>query len=149
MMKPNTNTGTDIDANEAATTYTVYILRCEDGSLYTGITTDLDRRLQEHESRGPKAARYTRTHPVVGVEATWHAPDRASASAMEHRIKQLTRAQKLALIADSQGPATWSNPGAPRHRAVGDRPRPDATREEPQATPHSSHEADALAIFST
>lgn len=80
--------------------YTVYILRCEDGSLYTGITTDMERRLEEHRSGGPKAARYTRTHPVAALEATWPAPDRAAASALEYRIKRLSHAQKLALIAD-------------------------------------------------
>ena len=83
----------------AQASYTVYILRCEDGSLYTGITTDMARRLEEHKSRGPKAARYTRTHPVVGVEATWEAHDRATASALEYRIKRLSHAEKLELIA--------------------------------------------------
>ena len=79
--------------------YTVYILRCEDGSLYTGITTNMTRRLAEHMSRGPKAAKYTRTHPVAGVEATWEAFDRATASALEYRIKRLSRTEKLELIA--------------------------------------------------
>ena len=86
--------------------YTVYILRCEDGSLYTGITTDMARRLEEHMGRGPKAAKYTRTHPVVGVEATWEAPDRATASALEYRIKHLSRAEKLELIASAKTAST-------------------------------------------
>lgn len=85
---------------EVSNGYTVYILRCEDGSLYTGITTDMQRRLAEHLSAGPKAARYTRTHPVVALEASWPAPDRAAASALEYRIKRLSHAEKLALIAD-------------------------------------------------
>ena len=80
--------------------YTVYLLQCEDGSYYAGITTDMDRRLQEHLSGGPKAARYTRTHPVLGVAATWSAPDRATASRMEYRLKQLTHKQKAALAQD-------------------------------------------------
>ena len=82
--------------------YQVYIMRCEDGSLYTGITTDVARRFEEHRSRGPLAAKYTRTHPVVAVEATWEAADRAEASALEYRIKKMTRSQKLALIAESR-----------------------------------------------
>ena len=82
--------------------YQVYIMRCEDGSLYTGITTDVERRFKEHRSRGPLAAKYTRTHPVVAVEAVWEAADRAEASALEYRIKKLTRSQKLALIAESR-----------------------------------------------
>lgn len=80
--------------------YTVYILSCEDGSFYTGITTDMERRLAEHQGRGPKAARYTRTHPVVGIAATWEAPDRSAASALEYRIKRLSHAEKLELIAN-------------------------------------------------
>ena len=82
--------------------YQVYIMRCEDGSLYTGITTDVERRFEEHRSRGPRAAKYTRTHPVIAVEAVWDAPDRAEASALEYRIKRMTHAQKLALIEQSR-----------------------------------------------
>lgn len=91
-----------VSAECAQAPYTVYILRCEDGSLYTGITTDMTRRLREHMSRGPKAAKYTRTHPVVGIEATWEVPDRATASALEYRIKRLSHAEKLELIRESQ-----------------------------------------------
>ncbi len=80
--------------------YFVYILRCEDGSLYTGITTDVARRLDEHRSRGPKAARYTRTHPVVALEATWKMPNRATASRLEYRIKHLSREEKETLLAN-------------------------------------------------
>ena len=83
--------------------YYVYILRCEGGELYTGITTDLERRFAEHASGGPKAARYTRTHPPVRFEATWELPDRSSASALEYRIKRMTRAQKEKLIASGGG----------------------------------------------
>lgn len=78
-------------------TYQVYLLRCEDGSYYTGITTDAKRRYAEHLSQGPKAARYTRTHRVVALEATWEAADRAEASRIEYRIKRFTHAQKQAL----------------------------------------------------
>ena len=77
--------------------YFVYLLRCEDGSYYTGITTDIERRLKEHLSRGPKAARYTRTHPVVALAASWEALGRAQASRLEARVKQLTHRQKAAL----------------------------------------------------
>lgn len=76
----------------------MYVLRCEDGSFYTGIATDVERRFKEHRSRGPKAARYTRTHPPVALEAVWDAPDRSIASKLEFRIKQLSHAEKKALI---------------------------------------------------
>ena len=81
--------------------YFVYLLRCEGGELYAGITTDLERRFSEHASGGPKAARYTRTHPPVRFEATWELPDRSSASALEYRLKRMTHAQKEALIASA------------------------------------------------
>ncbi|MBQ9043932.1 MAG: GIY-YIG nuclease family protein [Eggerthellaceae bacterium] len=80
--------------------YHVYLLRCEGGELYAGITTDLERRFAEHASGGPKGARYTRTHPPVRYEATWDVPGRAAASALEYRLKRLTHAQKEAVAAD-------------------------------------------------
>ena len=80
--------------------YFVYLLRCEGGELYAGITTDLERRFAEHASGGPKGAKYTRTHPPVRFEASWEMPDKASASALEFRLKRLTHARKEAIAAD-------------------------------------------------
>ena len=74
----------------------VYIVRCSDGTLYTGITTDLTKRVIAHNSR--KGAKYTSTRtPVVLV---WSAPSetRSTASKEEWRIKQLSRQEKLTLI---------------------------------------------------
>lgn len=76
-------------------------MECADGSLYTGVTTDLGRRLKEHLSRGERCAKYTRSHVAVSMRAAWSAADRASASRLEYRIKALTRAQKLDLIEGS------------------------------------------------
>lgn len=78
--------------------YYVYIVRCEDASLYTGITTDVARRMAEHRSQAAPGAKYTRTRKVIALEALWKAPDRMAASTLEYRIKQLRRAQKLALV---------------------------------------------------
>lgn len=75
-----------------------YILRCGDGSLYSGITTDLPRRLREHTSGGKKAAKYTMRHAPVGFEAAWQSETRAEASRLEYRLKRLTKAEKEALI---------------------------------------------------
>ena len=74
----------------------VYLLRCADGSLYTGWTTDVERRLAAH--RAGTASRYTRTR--LPVELAWSRPhpDRAAAMREEARIKRLPRAAKLALI---------------------------------------------------
>ena len=76
--------------------WTVYILRCADGSLYTGITTDLTRRVKEHEEG--TGARYTHGRgPFQLVYQEFH-ENRAEASKREIAIKSLSRAKKLALI---------------------------------------------------
>lgn len=80
--------------------YFVYILRCADGSLYTGLTTEPERRLAEHQAGGKKGARYTRCRlPVEQVWLSAPLPDRASAGRLEWQIKQMTAKQKRALIA--------------------------------------------------
>ena len=81
--------------------YYVYILRCGDGCLYTGITTDMQRRLAEHSEGSGRGAKYTRSHGVERVEALWSTADRSLASRLEWRIKRLTRKQKQELIADN------------------------------------------------
>ncbi|HEY9481160.1 MAG TPA: GIY-YIG nuclease family protein [Candidatus Paceibacterota bacterium] len=82
-------------------TYHLYILRCSDDSLYTGITTDLDRRLAEHNgvaSAKGSGAKYTRSRRPVSLIYSKEYPDRSVASLEEARIKALSRAEKLALI---------------------------------------------------
>ena len=74
----------------------VYLLRCADGSLYTGWTTDVDRRLAVHQAG--KGARYTRARLPVELAAALPMPDRSAAMKEEARIKRLTRAQKLRLV---------------------------------------------------
>ena len=81
--------------------YYIYILRCMDDKLYTGITTDVKRRFEEHQQQKGKGARFTRSHKAETVEAVWSAADRSLASKLEYRIKSLSRKQKLALIADN------------------------------------------------
>ena len=76
--------------------WTVYLARCGDDTLYCGITTDVRRRVREH-NRGC-GARYTRTRtPVELVYAESH-PDRASASRREYEIKQMSRQEKDELV---------------------------------------------------
>ncbi len=77
--------------------YWVYILRCADGTLYTGITNDLARRIALHnDGRG---ARYTRGRGPVALLYREACPDRAAASRREYAIKRMSRADKLRLIA--------------------------------------------------
>ncbi|HRU98349.1 MAG TPA: GIY-YIG nuclease family protein [Ruminococcus sp.] len=80
--------------------YYVYIIKCKGGLLYTGITTDMERRFAEHSGRLAGGAKFTRSHPPESIEAVWSASDRSTASKLEYVIKQLTKAQKLELIAD-------------------------------------------------
>ena len=75
----------------------VYMLRCADGSLYTGITTDLPRRLAEHNGEGGLGARYTRSRRPVALVYSEPADHRAAASRREAAIKRLDRTRKLAL----------------------------------------------------
>ncbi len=80
------------------TDWRVYIIRCRDGTLYTGISTDVDRRLAEHKEGGPKAARYLRGRGPLKLILTLNACDRGTALKLERMIKRLSRAEKEALI---------------------------------------------------
>lgn len=78
--------------------YYTYILRCTDDSLYTGITTDISRRMSEHFSQNRKCAKYTRTHKPKQLEAVWQSDSRVLASKLEYRIKTLSKSDKEKLI---------------------------------------------------
>lgn len=71
----------------------LYLLECEDGSLYTGISTDVDRRLAEHLSG--KGARYTRAHPPRRLLASVLIGSRSEALKAELELKALPRVEKL------------------------------------------------------
>lgn len=76
--------------------YIVYMVRCRDDSLYTGITTDLERRLCEHNSG--KGAKYTRGRGPVELVYREAVPDKSTALCREAAMKKLTRRQKLELV---------------------------------------------------
>jgi len=80
----------------------VYILRCADGTLYTGATNDLGQRLERH--RTGEGARYTRSRLPVELVYAEFAPDRGAALRREHAVKRLGRAGKLALVAGARRP---------------------------------------------
>lgn len=80
----------------------VYMLRCGDGSLYTGCTNNLARRLAAHQSG--RGAKYTRSRPPVTLVYREELPDRSAALRREAAVKRLTHPQKMALIEErSQG----------------------------------------------
>lgn len=80
----------------ASAEWFVYLLECRDGALYCGITTDVDRRFEEHKAG--KGARYTRINPPKRIAARKSFPDRSSAARAEWKIKQLPRAKKLVAL---------------------------------------------------
>jgi len=78
----------------------VYYLRCADNSLYAGITTDLDRRLTEHNGCNKSGAKYTRVRRPVSMVYHEEHLDRKSASQREYQLKQLTKSQKEKLVSN-------------------------------------------------
>ena len=79
-----------------STAHYVYVLRCADGSLYAGYTTDLTRRLAQHQAG--KGAKYTRSRRPVELVASWPYPDRSAALRAEYRFKRLDRVGKLQAV---------------------------------------------------
>jgi putative endonuclease len=86
-----------------------YLLECADGSLYTGITNDLDKRVTAHNEG--TASKYTRSRLPVRLVYSEPHPDRSTASKREAALKKLKRASKLALAAD--GAANCRRPFLP------------------------------------
>ncbi len=79
--------------------WVVYLLRCADGTLYTGVTSDMARRLRQHNGEIVGGARYTRPRRPVAVVWQCTAPSRSAAQQLEARLKQWPRQQKEALVA--------------------------------------------------
>ena len=93
----------------------VYILECADGTFYTGWTTDLERRVTQHNTG--RGASYTRSHRPVKLVYWEEHPDRGSAQRRELALKRLPRARKVALVATrdaaGQGGEADDLPGRP------------------------------------
>ena len=79
-----------------------YIVRCADDTLYTGVTTDLERRIQEHNHCDKKGAKYTRTRRPVHLIHNEAFENRSQACQREAAIKKLSRQQKLVLTSKSR-----------------------------------------------
>ncbi len=76
--------------------YTVYLLSCADGTLYTGVTTDIERRVAEHNGSA-KGAAYTKARRPVKLMYTEEAPSRSVAQKREYELRHVPRIEKLAL----------------------------------------------------
>ena len=79
-------------------TWCVYMLRCADDSIYSGITVDLERRIDEHNGLAKNGAKYTRARRPVRLLYQEQCKDRAHASQREYELKGFSRKQKLALL---------------------------------------------------
>jgi len=79
--------------------YSVYIVECSDGTLYTGIAKDVHRRIDEHNT-SDKGAKYTRARRPVTLKYSQELEDRSSASKREYAIKKLSREEKIGLFSD-------------------------------------------------
>jgi len=77
--------------------YFVYVLQCADETYYTGITTDLERRIEEHNT-SPKGAKYTRARRPVVLRHSEEYPNKSEALKREMTIKKMKRAAKIKLI---------------------------------------------------
>ena len=82
----------------ASESWYVYIVRCSDESLYTGIAIDVQRRINEHNNDNTTGAKYTRARRPVRLMYQEEVSSRSEAASREHAIKKLTRQEKEALI---------------------------------------------------
>lgn len=78
--------------------YYTYMLRCKDNSLYTGMTSNLEKRLNEHMTKDKNGAKYTKSHNVIKLESAWKCKDKPLACKLEYHIKKLTKLQKEKLV---------------------------------------------------
>lgn len=76
--------------------YYVYIIRCVDQSLYTGITTNIEKRMKQHINH--IGAKYTKSHQPLKLECVWQCKDRSQASKLEYHIKKLSKIRKEQII---------------------------------------------------
>lgn len=81
-------------------TYYIYVLRCLDNSLYTGITTDVKRRFSEHTQRQSSGEKYTRSRKPHSIEIIWSCPSRSIASKLEYAFKKLPKIKKEEIISE-------------------------------------------------
>jgi len=79
----------------------LYVVKCSDDTFYTGVTTDLERRLKEHNA-SPRGAKYTRTRRPVELVYSCSYLSRSQALRAEHKFKRLSKRQKLDVIHDHQ-----------------------------------------------
>lgn len=93
-------TDTTTETLEPKLRWAVYMLRCADGSLYTGVTTDLNRRVREHNQCNQKGAKYTRCRRPLTLVHSEQGLSKQQAYQREYAIKKMTKANKELLLVD-------------------------------------------------
>jgi putative endonuclease len=88
---------------KSESTWFLYMIRCADNSLYTGITTELDRRFAEHQSQGKKCAKYLRGKAPLELVFTTEVGTKSDASRLELRLKKCSKATKEKLVSGAIG----------------------------------------------
>ena len=78
--------------------YYTYMVRCADNSIYTGMTNNLEKRIDEHISKSKNGAKYTKSHNAIKLETAWKSKEKSLACKLEYQIKQLSKTQKENLI---------------------------------------------------
>lgn len=78
--------------------YYTYMIRCEDNSLYTGMTSNLEKRINEHISKSKCGAKYTKSHGAVKLEIAWKCKEKSLACKLEYQLKQLNKKQKEKIV---------------------------------------------------
>lgn len=78
--------------------YYIYMLRCSDNSIYTGMTNNLGKRMNEHFTKKKNEAKYTKSHNAIKLEIAWRSKEKSLACKLEYYIKTLTKAEKENLI---------------------------------------------------
>ena len=80
----------------------VYIIECEDGSLYTGVATNIEKRLDEHFYQKKQCAKYTKSHQMKSLCALWKTQTKPDACKLEYQIKRLSKQEKQSLISNPE-----------------------------------------------
>ena len=78
--------------------YYTYMVRCADNSIYTGMTNNLEKRINEHINKSKNGAKYTKSHKAIKLETAWKSKEKSLACKLEYQIKQLSKQQKEELI---------------------------------------------------
>ncbi len=84
--------------------YYIYMLRCEDETLYTGSARDVKKRIKEHFTKSPKSAKYTRSHPPKEIAAVWRCETKSDGGKVEYYIKTLSKKEKDLLLENNDAP---------------------------------------------